>query len=89
MHVLVALGEIGGGIADALAAVGEDVGDLVDRGTEAPGEEAPPGMMKPRFSLAPLWSTTRASASMTARRRVSAPWASSLSGPFGCSGTIA
>ena len=54
MHMFVPLGEVGRGIADAFAAVGKDSSDLVDGGTEAPGEEAPPGMMKPRFSLAPL-----------------------------------
>ena len=53
MHVAVALGEIGGGVADPPAAVGEGGGDVVDRAAEAPGEEAAAGKMQPRLGLAP------------------------------------
>jgi hypothetical protein len=34
MHMPVALGEVGSGVADAVAAGSEGVGDLIDRGAE-------------------------------------------------------
>ena len=54
VHMLVAFGEVGGGIADPLAAVGEHGGDLIDGFAEPSGDEVSPGMMEPRFCFAPL-----------------------------------
>src|ERR1700704_6235898 len=53
MHMPVALGEIGSGVADAVAAGSEGIRDLIDRRAETPREEAPPGTMQPRLGLAP------------------------------------
>jgi hypothetical protein len=53
MHMPVALGEVGSGVADAVAAGSEGVGDLIDRGAETPREEAPPGIVQPRLGFAP------------------------------------
>lgn len=53
MHVAVPLGKIGGGVADAAAAIGEGAGDAIDRRAEAPREKATPGIMQPRLGLAP------------------------------------
>ena len=52
MHMPVALGEVGSGVADAAAAVGESIGHLIDRRAEAPCEEAAAGVMQPRLGLA-------------------------------------
>ena len=53
MHMPVALGEVGSGVADAVAAGSEGVRDLIDRGAETPREEAPPGIVQPRLGFAP------------------------------------
>lgn len=52
--MLVAFGEVSGGIADPLAAVGEHGGDLIDGFAEPSGDEVSPGMMEPGFCFAPL-----------------------------------
>ena len=52
MHGAVAFLQIGRGLADPGAAVGEHLGDLVDGAAEAPREETPARHMKPRLGLA-------------------------------------
>ena len=53
-HVLVARAEIGGGDADFLAGGLKSDGELVNGGTEAPGEETAAGITQPRLGFAAL-----------------------------------
>ncbi len=90
VHMLVALGEVGGGIADPLAAVGEHGGDLIDGFAEPSGDEASPGMCsRASASRRLLVDHERVGLDHGAGATSPRPRPVRASAPLGCLGTMA